>query len=122
MAEKTQAVIAFFIAALAVAALVRLFVVTEEMTCAAKKETFMNKEVGAPLDAATDKLWSLDYAPTPAKAYEVADDTQLFAFQNTPMRPECCPSQITGAGGCACLTKEQEAQLALRGGNRVGKA
>lgn len=92
-------------------------------------ETFAQQSVGAPavgetggvysgIDASTG-MYSSAPAPAPLKSYEAADDNQLFEFQNTPMRPECCPSVISGDTGCVCLTKEQERKLASRGGNRA---
>ena len=72
----------------------------------------------APIDVEQD-LWSPAPAPAPLRPYDVADDNQLFQYQNAPMRPECCPATISGDMGCLCLTKEQERQLATRGGNRV---
>ncbi len=92
-------------------------------------ETFAQQSVGAPVvgetggpysgvDASTG-LYSSAPAATPLKPYEAADDTQLFEFQNTPMRPECCPAVISGDTGCVCLTQDQERKLATRGGNRA---
>ncbi len=92
-------------------------------------ETFAQQSVGAPavgetggpysgVDGSTG-LYSSAPQPTPLKSYEAADDTQLFEYQNTPMRPECCPAVISGDTGCACLTPDQERKLATRGGNRA---
>ena len=92
-------------------------------------EHFAQQQIGAPtngggpglyngIDTERD-MWTPEPAPTPLKSYQAADDNQLFEFQNTPMKPECCPATISGDMGCVCLTKEQERQLGTRGGNRA---
>jgi hypothetical protein len=91
-------------------------------------ETFAQQSVGAPAVGETggvysgvdaSGMYSSAPAATPLKSYEAADDNQLFEYQNTPMRPECCPAVISGDTGCVCLTPEQERKLATRGGNRA---
>lgn len=92
-------------------------------------ETFEMQPVGAPLlgvgagpfaetNVETD-VWASTPAPAPLRPYNVADDNQLFEYQNNAFRPECCPATISADTGCVCLTKDQERQLATRGGNRV---
>lgn len=109
-----------FVAALVAGVLMRYVLPSDKAPVApAKKEHFMQQTAGAPVDGVSNALWSSTPAPTPAKSYEVANDSQLFQFQDVPMKPECCPSQISGSTGCACLSEEQQKKLAYRGGNRV---
>ena len=45
---------------------------------------------------------------------------QLFYYANNEFKPECCKnSSVSGTGGCACLTDEQEKFLENRGGNKT---
>jgi len=44
---------------------------------------------------------------------------ELLMFDNTPFRPECCPSAYSTSTGCACITTGQYNYLIERGGNNV---
>jgi hypothetical protein len=44
---------------------------------------------------------------------------ELLMFDNTPFRPECCPSAYSNSTGCACITTGQYNHLIERGGNNV---
>ncbi len=123
---KTQTIFALFIAALVIALLAPYVM--------PPRETFVEKPVGAPVQAAPmgpyDAVGSGGGAPagtsnedmssmpasTPAQPYIVQDD-QLH-LQQTSFKPSCCPSSISNDQGCACLTKDQENQITYRGGNR----
>lgn len=123
MKDKTTIVLAVGAAAFVVALVARY-------ALGGSREGFMQQEVGAPVsdvgsgmydgvDISNGSAWSQVSAPTPLKAYEAADDNQLFDFQNSVFKPECCPSSITADTGCICLTAQEEKKLAYRGGNRV---
>ena len=125
MKDKTSVVLAIGAAAFAVAILSR-FLLTGGVT----RETFMQQDIGAPvgqdqegvysgIDISNGNSWSQTTAPTPLKAYEAANDNELFAFQNSPFKPECCPASVTSDTGCLCLSAQDEKSLAYRGGNRV---
>jgi len=125
MKDKTSIVLAVGAAAF-VAAVVARFMLTGHLS----RETFMQQDVGAPvnqdqegayngIDISNGNSWSQTTAPTPLKSYEAANDNELFAFQNSPFKPECCPSSITADTGCLCLSGQDEKSLAYRGGNRV---
>jgi hypothetical protein len=125
MKDKTTVVLAIGVAAFALAVVSR-FLLTGHLT----REKFMQQDIGAPvgqnneglysgLDISNGDSWSQTTAPTPLKAYEAANDNELFAFQNSPFKPECCPSSITSDTGCLCLCEKDEKSLAYRGGNRV---
>uniref|UniRef100_A0A6C0HSR6 Uncharacterized protein n=1 Tax=viral metagenome TaxID=1070528 RepID=A0A6C0HSR6_9ZZZZ len=44
---------------------------------------------------------------------------QLDMFATTSFSPKCCPNSFSNSMGCACMTLEQKAYLAQRGGNNV---
>jgi len=45
---------------------------------------------------------------------------QLFMWGNNEFDAKCCAdSNVSGGGGCACITKEQQNYLNSRGGNRT---
>jgi len=45
---------------------------------------------------------------------------QLFMWANNEFSGKCCAnSNVSGGGGCACITKEQACYLNSRGGNRA---
>lgn len=125
MKDKTTVVLAVGAAAFAAAVIAR-FLLTGNLT----RETFMQQDIGAPvgggnegvyngIDISNGNAWSQTTAPTPLKSYEAANDNELFAFQNSTFKPECCPSSITADTGCLCLGDKDEKSLAYRGGNRV---
>lgn len=125
MKDKTSIVLAVGAAAFAIAVVSRFL-----MTGNLARESFMQQDVGAPvnqnqegayngIDISNGNSWSPTTAPTPLKSYEAANDNELFAFQNSVFKPECCPSSITADTGCLCLGDQDEKSLAYRGGNRV---
>jgi hypothetical protein len=126
MKDKTTVVISVGIAAFIAALAARYY-----LSSVPARETFWQNEIGAPatgggdgayegIDISNCGSWSQVTAPTnPLKPYEAADDNQLFEFQNSVFKPECCPSSITADTGCICLTESEEKKLAYRGGNRV---
>ena len=97
----------------------------------AGKETFFQREIGMPLDMqaveglsgvagynGTPPLLGSEPKPTPERPYDMANDNELFQFQNNRISSDCCPSPFTTGGGCVCLTDSQLAEFASRGGNR----
>jgi len=45
------------------------------------------------------------------------DKGELLMFNNTPFKPECCPSTYSNSDGCACISPNQYNYLIERGGN-----
>lgn len=122
MKDKTSAVLGVGIAAFVVGILLRYMFV--------QREGFAQQDVGAPvsggdqgvyagIDISNGNSWSPANAPTPLKPYEAANDSEIFAFQNSTFKPECCPSGVTNDVGCLCMTDKEQRELAYRGGNRV---
>ena len=57
----------------------------------------------------------------PAKA--PMNEGQLFMWANNEFNAKCCESSnVSGNGGCACITKEQADFLISRGGNRASNS
>lgn len=46
-------------------------------------------------------------------------DGEMLIFNNTPFKPECCPSTYSNSDGCACITTNQYNYLIERGGNNI---
>lgn len=134
--KKTTLVLVLFVAALLAGLFVRYSKTaspiqrSEEET----KETFMQREVGMPLDMqsvegsvgvsgynGTPPLLGSEPKPVSDKPYEMANDSELFQFADNKMSADCCPSPFSGDRGCICLTDKQAAEFASRGGNRSSK-
>jgi hypothetical protein len=105
---------------------------TKEESQTAAKETFMQKERGMPLDmvpvegpvgvqgySGTPPLLGSEPKEVPLKPYEMANDSELFAFQNNKIGADCCPSPFSTDTGCVCLTDAQIQNFSSRGGNRA---
>ena len=45
---------------------------------------------------------------------------EMDFFEKTTFSPDCCPSEQSNSGGCACLSFEQMNHIATRGMNSVG--
>ena len=90
------------------------------------KEKFMQREVGMPLDmepvqgyAGTSPILGSEPKPVSEKPYDMANDQELFQFENNRISADCCPSAFSTDRGCVCLTDAQLKDFANRGGNRA---
>ena len=136
--KKTVVVLAFFVAALLAGWFIQSMSVppaakaSGEDTQSAAKETFMQREVGMPLDMqavqgpagvqgyeGTPPLLGSEPKPVPLQPYDMANDQELFQFEGNRISADCCPSPFSSDTGCVCLTEEQRRQFANRGGNRA---
>ena len=92
----------------------------------------MQRERGMPLDmqtvegpvgvqgfSGTPPLLGSEPKDVPLKPYDMANDSELFAFQNNKIGADCCPSPFSTDRGCVCLTDAQIADFGKRGGNRA---
>ena len=95
------------------------------------KEGFAQRQVGMPLDMesvqgatgvagynGTPPLLGSEPKEVPSRPYDMANDNELFQFENNKMSADCCPSPFSGDRGCICLTDKQVSEFASRGGNR----
>ena len=86
----------------------------------------MQREKGMPLDmqpvagySGTSPILGSEPKPVPEKPYEMANDQELFQFEDNRISADCCPGPFSTDRGCVCLTDEQIRQFANRGGNRA---
>ncbi len=135
--KKTTLILTLFVAALLAGLFLQWSMAspvkkTKEETQTAAKETFMQKERGMPLDmvpvegpvgvqgfSGTPPLLGSEPKEVPLKPYEMANDSELFAFQDNKIGADCCPSPFSTDTGCVCLTDAQIQNFAKRGGNRA---
>lgn len=123
--KKTVAVLLFFVAAVLAGMFLRY------SGPDSVKEHFMQKQVGMPLDMeqvegptsvsgydGTPPLLGSEPKKVSEKPYDMANDNELFMFENNKVGADCCPSNFSGDVGCICLTDAQRKEFASRGGNR----
>jgi hypothetical protein len=130
--RKTIAVLIFFLAALLAGYFARSMVpapskATEEPKDG--KERFMQRERGMPLDMqksgnvsgfeGVSPLLGSEPKPVPERPYNMANDQELFQFQDNRISADCCPSPFSSDTGCVCLTDEQMRLFESRGGNKA---
>lgn len=126
MVDKTSLVVAFFVAAV-LAGLFVQFGLGRPMP--SNKETFMQQEVGMPLnaggigpyDGAAIGGWTasepLPVGTSPASTH--IDSNKLMLLADNKVSNECCPSAFNTDTGCLCLTEPDRKLFASRGGNRA---
>jgi hypothetical protein len=126
--EKTNLVIAFFVAAI----LAGLFLQFSAPPAPSTKETFMQQEVGMPLNSGGmgpyDQVsmtgaagWAAS-EPMPvsqAPANNPMDTNKLMLLAGNQVSSDCCPSTFNTDTGCVCLTDMDRKLFAHRGGNRA---
>ena len=135
--KKTTLIITLFVAALLAGLFLQMSAAspikkTKEESQSASKETFMQQERAMPLDmqsvegpvgvqgySGTPPLLGSEPKEVPLKPYEMANDRELFAFQNNKIGADCCPSPFSSDMGCVCLTDAQIQDFSKRGGNRA---
>ena len=133
--KRTFTVFAFFLAAILAGLYLRYWTPApsqknEEKEQTESKETFMQRQVGMPLDmqsvegatgvagySGTPPLLGSEPKPVSEKPYDMANDNELFQFEGNRMSADCCPSPFSGDKGCICLTSAQVKEFASRGGN-----
>lgn len=126
MQPRTPIVFGAFIAAVLAGLIVR-FLVLQRVEAGGKREHFAQREVGMPVDFTTpaqpfdgtSPILGSEPKPVSQRPYEKADDTQLYFLGSNKVGADCCPSPFSSDTGCVCLTDEQKAMMASRGGNRA---
>ena len=85
----------------------------------------MQKEKGMPVEtgpvqgfSGSSPILGTEPLPTPEHSYDQTDDAPLYVFVNNKQSPECFGSPFSGDLGYVCLTENQKAEFAARGGNR----
>jgi hypothetical protein len=118
MLNKTSVVLAFFVAAVLSGLFLRFNT----------RESFMQKDVGMPLnapgmgpyDGVGAQGWSAN-EPTGETALPLGSsgDNHLMLLSDNKVSADCCPSQFTSDTGCVCLNEQDKNMFASRGGNRT---
>ena len=128
--RKTIAVLIFFLAALLAGYFARSMVPAPSKASEDDgKERFMQRDRGMPLDMQKSEgvtgfddvspLLGSEPKPVPEKPYDMANDQELFQFQDNRISADCCPSPFSSDTGCVCLTDAQMSQFESRGGNKA---
>lgn len=126
MVDKTTLIVAVFIAAVLAGLFVQYGMGAPKPT---SKETFMQKEVGMPLNASGigpydgvgGSGWAssepLPVGTSPASTH--VDSNKLMLLVDNKVSSDCCPSAFNTDTGCVCLTEPDKKLMASRGGNRA---
>ena len=128
--RKTVAVLIFFLAALLAGYFARSMVPAPSKASEDDgKERFMQRDRGMPLDMQKSEgvtgfddvspLLGSEPKPVPEKPYDMANDQELFQFQDNRISADCCPSPFSSDTGCVCLTDAQMRLFETRGGNKA---
>lgn len=125
--RKTALVYALFIGVLVAGLLLRY-----SMTGSPRaRETFMQKEVGAPSGGTSmgpyDSLsqpgasgWlPNEKVPTGSAPIGSSLEPRLMFLSEPQVSQSCCPSAYNTDAGCVCLSDSDKQLMATRGGNRV---
>lgn len=126
MVDKTSLVVAFFVAAVLAGLVVQFGMGSPKP---ATKETFMQEETGAPLnargigpyDGVGSGGWAgsepLPVGTSPASVH--IDSNKLMLLVGNKASPDCCPSAFNTDVGCVCLNEQDKKLFASRGGNKA---
>ena len=120
---RTNFVLAFFVAAVAVGLLMRFHV-----SIPVPRENFMQKDAGMPIDApgmgpydqGSIGGWTKNEG-MPVGSHPVAtpmDGNKLMFLAGNKSSASCCPSAFSTDTGCVCLTGPDLDLMAHRGGNK----
>jgi hypothetical protein len=134
--EKTNLVLAAFVAAVLAGLYIQFSSGAAMPMMAAGRENFEQKEVGMPLNSAgigpydgvsigggitgwasNESAPILPAGTAPASSSDLSN--QLFLLADNKVSSECCPSTFTNDVGCVCLTEHDKDFFASRGGNRA---
>lgn len=126
MVDKTTLVVAFFVAAVLAGLYVQYGMSAPVPTT---KETFMQQEVGMPLNAGGIGPYDgvavggwmasepLPVGTSPASTH--IDTNKLMLLADNKVSADCCPAAFNTDTGCVCLTESDKKLMASRGGNRA---
>lgn len=125
--RKTALVLALFVGVLVAGVLLRY-----SMTTAPKaRETFMQKEVGAPSGGTAmgpyDSLsqpgasgWlPNENVPTGSAPIGSSQEPRPMFLSDPKVSPSSCPSAFNTDEGCVCLSDSDRQLMGTRGGNRI---
>ena len=124
--NKTLFVLALFVGVLVAGLLARY---SSSGSAPVERETFMQKEVGAPtggtrmgpydsMSVAGASGW-LPNEKVPSGSAPVGGSETLMFLSDPKTDPSCCPSAFNTDTGCVCLSASDKTLMASRGGNRL---
>ena len=88
-------------------------VIGQKMSTGVHNDTYQSKH---------DSLTTNGGGPTESPSVPLPEG-QLFMWANNDFTADCCgTSNVSGTGGCACITKEQWDYLSARAGNATKPA
>lgn len=122
--NKTNLVVAFFVAAVLAGLFVRF---------SASREGFIQQEVGMPLNekgmGPYDQVslggvsgWAMSEPASilpSSPASTSSDPNKLMFMVGNKVDTDCCPAAFNTDTGCVCLTDQDRSLMAHRGGNRA---
>ena len=126
--KKTSLVIGLFVVVIVVGLVVQML----PSSVPANRETFAQKEIGAPSSGtsmgpydsagipgasgwmATEEVG----APVGTSPVGTSGEPRLMFMATPSTSPSCCPSAYTTDAGCVCLGGEDLKLMSSRGGNR----
>jgi hypothetical protein len=125
--QKTALVTALFLGILVAGLLARYFMTVMPPKA---KEGFVQKEF-APVSGTGmgpyDQVsmpgvsgWAAtEPAPVSTSPVGSSQEPRIMFLADVKTSPSCCPSAFNTDTGCVCLSSEERAQMASRGGNRA---
>ena len=111
--NKTNLVVAFFVAAVLAGLFVRF---------SASREGFIQQEVGMPLNEKGVSGWATSEPASilpSSPASTSSDPNKMMFLVGNKVDTDCCPGAFNTDTGCVCLTEQDRTLMAHRGGNRA---
>ena len=127
--KKTSLVVGLFVAVIVVGLLAQMFL----SRAPAHRETFAQKEIGAPstgtamgpydstgIPGASGWMATEESgAPVGTSPVAASGEPRLMFLSEPRTSPSCCPSAYNTDTGCVCLGDEDLKTMSSRGGNRA---
>ena len=124
--KKTLFVVALFVAVVVAGLLARY---SMSKSVPAERETFMQKEIGAPsggshmgpydgMSVQGASGWMPNEKVPEGSSPVGMTDTPMF-LANPKTSTSCCPSAYNTDTGCVCFSDSEKQLMSTRGGNRV---
>lgn len=125
--KKTFLVLAVFASVLIAGFLIRWSMAGK---APASRETFMQKEIGAPAGGTSMGPYDSksqvgasgwlpnEAAPVGSAPIGASQEPRLMFLADPQVSQSCCPSAFNTDAGCVCLSDSDKQLMASRGGNR----
>jgi hypothetical protein len=123
--KKTLFVVALFVAVVVAGLLMKY---SASASVPAERETFMQKEIGAPTGGSRMGPYDgmsvqgasgwMPNEKAPEGASPVGSDDMPMFLADPKTSTSCCPSAYNTDTGCVCFSDSEKQLMASRGGNR----